>query len=114
MKEIKAYVRAALASRVAEALATEPALHFSVLEAKGISPGLPRASYDFSVALAEPFEPMVKFEIVCRDENVERLAGLIRDAAVTGRPGDGMIFIAPVEDSIRIASGARGPESLPE
>jgi nitrogen regulatory protein PII len=114
MKEVKAYVRAEVASRVAEVLTGEPGLHFSVLEAKGISPGLPRESYEFSVALAEPFEPMVKFEIVCRDESAERLATLIREAAYTGRQGDGMIFIAAVEEAIRIGSGARGPSSLPE
>ncbi len=114
MKEIKAYVRAAMANHVVEALAAEPALHFSVLEVKGISPGRPAGSYDFSVVLGEPFERMLKFEVVCREENCARIAEIIRRAASTGREGDGIIFVADVSDAIRIGTGRRGPDSLPE
>jgi nitrogen regulatory protein PII len=114
MKEIKAYVRSGMANRVVEALAAEPGLHFSVLEVKGISPGLPAGSYDFSVVLGESFEPMLKFEVVCRDENSARIAELVRRAATTGREGDGIIFVAEVAEAIRIGTGQRGPASLPE
>ena len=114
MKEIKAYVRAAMANHVVEALASEPGLHFSVLEVKGISPGLPAGSYDFSVVLGEAFERMLKFEVVCRDENCVRIAELIRRAANTGRDGDGIVFIADIGEAIRISTGRRGPDSLPE
>lgn len=114
MKEIKAYVRAVMANRVVEALASEPGLHFSVLEVKGISPGLPAGSYDFSVVLGEAFERMLKFEVVCRDENCARIAEIIRRAASTGREGDGIVFIADVAEAIRIGSGEHGPASLPE
>ena len=51
MKEVKAYVRQGMASHVVDALVTEPGLHFSVVEVKGISPGLPPGSYDYSVGL---------------------------------------------------------------
>jgi nitrogen regulatory protein PII len=114
VKEIKAYVRTTMANHVVEALASEPALHFSVLEVKGISPGLPPGSYDYSVVLGEAFERMLKFEVVCRDENCERIAELIRRAASSGREGDGIIFIAEVAEAIRISTGRRGPDSLPE
>lgn len=114
MKEIKAYVRSTMVNHVVEALASEPGLHFSVLEVKGISPGLPAGSYDFSVVLGEAFERMLKLEVVCRDENCARIAQVIRRAASTGREGDGIIFIADVEEAIRISTGQRGPDSLPE
>lgn len=114
MKEIKAYVRAAMAIHVAQALAEEPDLHFSVLDAKGISPGLSAGDSEYSVALGEPFERIVKIEVICRDESAARIAELIRRAANTGRRGDGMVFIASVEEAIRISTGERGPESLPE
>ncbi len=114
MKEIKAYVRAAMANHVVGALASEPALHFSVLEVKGVSPGLPAGSYDYSVVLGEAFERMLKFEVVCRDENAGRIAELIRRAASTGREGDGIIFIGEIEEAIHVSTGRRGPESLPE
>lgn len=113
MKEIKAYVRSAMANHVVAALASERGLHFSVLEVKGISPGLPAGSYDFSVVLGEAFERMLKFEVVCRDENGDHIAEIIRRAASTGREGDGIIFVTEVADAIRIGTGQRGPDSLP-
>jgi nitrogen regulatory protein P-II 1 len=114
VKEIKAYVRTTMANQVVQALSSEPGLHFSVLEVKGVSPGLPAGSYDFSVVLGEVFERMLQFEVVCRDENWERIVELIRRAAITGRDGDGIIFVTEVHESIRIGTGTRGPKSLPE
>jgi len=47
--------------------------------------------------------PKVKIEIVLEsDEDVERVVRIIAENARTGRPGDGRIFIIPVERSIRI------------
>lgn len=114
MREIKAYVRSHMANHVIEALASEEFLDFSILEVRGIASGLPREAYRYSVDLGEAFERIVKFEIVCREENADRLAELIRRAASTGHKGDGMIFIGPVQEAIRISTGERGPGALPE
>lgn len=114
MKEIKAYVRANMANHVVQALASEQFLDFAILEVRGIAPGLPHEAYRFSVELGEAFEAIVKFELVCRDENAERLAELIRRAAATGQKGDGMIFIGSIQEAIRISTGERGPDTLPE
>lgn len=113
MKEIKIYVRAAMANRVVAALSGELGLHFSVLEVKGIAPGVSHDSCDFSVALGEEFERVIKFEVVCRDEQWQRIAEAVRAAAATGREGDGMIFVSEVKEAIRIRTGERGPGSLP-
>ncbi len=112
MKEIKAYVRANMAHRVVEALAREGHLDFSIVSARGVTKGLPRESYSFSVGLGELVEEVVKIELVCRDENAERLADNIRQAASTGRKGDGMIFIGPIDEAIRIENGERGDQVL--
>ncbi len=47
----------------------------------------------------------VKVESVVEDQDVERTVDTIRRFAETGSPGDGRIFIIPVERSIRIRSG---------
>ena len=44
----------------------------------------------------------VKIESVVEDEDVNRVIDTIRRSAETGSPGDGRIFIIPVERSIRI------------
>jgi len=43
-----------------------------------------------------------KIEIIANDEDVDRLVDAICEAALTGKEGDGKIFVSPVEDVIRI------------
>ena len=112
MKEIRAYVRINMAEHVMAALTAEGCHDFSLMEVRRIMPGLPRESYDFSVSLGGSFEPMMKFELVCRDESVDRFVGAIRLSASTGRPGDGKIFVSAVENAVRIANNKRGDSAL--
>ncbi len=46
----------------------------------------------------------VKIESVVEDSDVDRVIDTIRGVAETGNPGDGRIFVIPVERSIRIRS----------
>ena len=46
----------------------------------------------------------VKIESVVEDSDVDRVIDTIKRVAETGNPGDGRIFIIPVERSIRIRS----------
>ncbi len=56
--------------------------------------------------------PRYQLNIVLSDHNVEKTVETIRKAACTGQVGDGLIFIYPVEDVIRIRTGERGREAL--
>jgi nitrogen regulatory protein P-II 1 len=56
--------------------------------------------------------PRVQFNIVLSDHNVEKTVETICKAASTGRPGDGLIFIYPVEEVVRIRTGERGHAAL--
>ncbi len=51
--------------------------------------------------------PKVELQIIVRDEDVEKVVDIITKTARTGRPGDGRIFIIPVEESIRVRTGER-------
>ena len=46
------------------------------------------------------------------DNLVERAIEAIRQAAATGRIGDGKIFVLNVEEAIRIRTGERGPDAI--
>ncbi len=52
--------------------------------------------------------PKVKIEMIVRDEEVEPIVQTILQYARTGEPGDGKIFILPVEDAVRIRTEERG------
>lgn len=56
--------------------------------------------------------PRLQLNIVLSDHNVEKTVETILQAARSGNIGDGMIFIYPVEEVIRIRTGERGHEAI--
>lgn len=56
--------------------------------------------------------PRYQLNIVLSDHNVDKTVETIRKAAHTGQVGDGLIFIYPVDDIIRIRTNERGSEAL--
>ncbi len=58
------------------------------------------------------FLPKVKLEIVTDDETLEAAVEAIRNAAQTGRIGDGKVFVSNVEEVIRIRTGETGSEAI--
>jgi len=56
--------------------------------------------------------PKMQLNIVLSDHNVARTVEAIRKAAYTGDEGDGMIFVLPVQDVIRIRTDERNGDAL--
>ena len=56
--------------------------------------------------------PKVRFEIVVEDERVEEIIEVVCGAARTGEVGDGKIFVAPVDEVVRIRTGERGASAI--
>ncbi|MBZ0290275.1 MAG: P-II family nitrogen regulator [Anaerolineae bacterium] len=56
--------------------------------------------------------PRIQINIVLSEHNVEKTINTIIEAAQTGQIGDGIIFVYPVDDVIRIRTGERGREAL--
>ena len=56
--------------------------------------------------------PKIQLNIVLSEHNVEKTIEAIAKAARTGREGDGIIFVYPVEDVVRIRTGERGHDAL--
>ncbi|WP_238398225.1 ammonium transporter [Halorussus salinus] len=54
----------------------------------------------------------VKVECVVADVPADEVVEAIREAADTGEPGDGKIFVVPVEDACQVRTGVRGPEAV--
>jgi nitrogen regulatory protein P-II 1 len=53
-----------------------------------------------------------RVEIVCRDAEVDDLLAAFYQAAHTGRPGDGKVFVIDVEDAFRLKTGERGEAAI--
>ncbi len=56
--------------------------------------------------------PKMQLNIVLSDHNVARTVEAIRKAAYTGDEGDGMIFVLPVQDVVRIRTDERNGDAL--
>ena len=99
MKEIKAIIQPFMLERVINALHQIKGLPaVTISTAHGLS--VERGAHD-QVA-------KTKLEIMVPDEEVEQLVEIIQKAAHTGNPGDGRIFVLPVETTVKIRTGERG------
>ena len=51
-------------------------------------------------------------EIICRDDDVQKIIDIVLSVNSHGVEGDGKIFVLPVDESIRIHTGERGEDAL--
>ena len=58
------------------------------------------------------FLPKVKLEIAIDDTMLDRVTETISKTALTGKIGDGKIFVLNIEQAIRIRTGESGPDAL--
>lgn len=58
------------------------------------------------------FVPKIKVEIVVSDERAQEAVDTIRNAANSGKIGDGKIFVLSVEQAIRVRTGETDDEAL--
>ncbi len=58
------------------------------------------------------FIPKMKLEIIIDAAEVDNVVETIRQAAMTGKIGDGKIFVLPVEEVIRVRTGEKGQEAI--
>ena len=108
MREIKAIVRRERVSDVIGALHERPDLPgvtISLVDGVGRRPAT-SGGVEFGEV------QMAKLETVVSDELVDWVVQTIQRAALTGRPGDGKIFVIRVEQAVQIRSGNQGPEVL--
>ena len=54
----------------------------------------------------------IQLNIILSEQNLEETIETILNSASTGQTGDGLIFVYPVEEAIRIRTGERGSAAL--
>ncbi len=108
MKKIEAFIRHEALEAIHDRLATMGLPSMSVTEVKG-SGRQKGFTESYRGAKTTIFlRPKLKLEMVVDDADVDRAIDTILELAHTGEPGDGKIFILPVEESIRVRTGERG------
>jgi nitrogen regulatory protein P-II 1 len=111
-KKIEAFIREEALDAVKDALQAIGIVGMNIYEVRGhgrqggIKLSWRGTSYQMDLI------PKIQVNVVLSDHNVENAVEAIIKAARTGKEGDGLIFIYPVEDVIRIRTGERGREAL--
>ncbi len=112
MKKIEAIIKPFKLDDVKEALQDVGLQGLTVIEAKGFGRQKGHTELYRGAEYVVDFLPKVKVEIVLGDDMVEMAVGAIRNAARTGRIGDGKIFISEVQEAIRIRTGESGLDAV--
>jgi nitrogen regulatory protein P-II 2 len=58
------------------------------------------------------FLPKIRIEVAVASEEADRVVEAISAAAKTGEIGDGKIFVAPIEQAVRIRTGETDADAL--
>ncbi|MBH64525.1 MAG: transcriptional regulator [Alphaproteobacteria bacterium] len=112
MKKIEAVIKPFKLDEVKDALHEIGLQGITVTEAKGFGRQKGHTELYRGAEYVVDFLPKVKIEIVLEDNMLERAVEAIRQAAHTGRIGDGKIFVSTIEEAIRIRTGETGAEAI--
>ncbi|MGA2379332.1 MAG: P-II family nitrogen regulator [Spirochaetia bacterium] len=111
-RKIEAIIREEALDTVREALSKIGIVGMNVFEIRGHGRlGSQEHSWRYTY-LHKDMLPKIQLNIILSERNVERTVEAIMQAARTGKEGDGIVFIYPVEDVVRVRTGERGREAL--
>lgn len=112
MKKVEAIIKPFKLEEVKEALAEVGIQGMTVTEVKGFGRQKGHTEIYRGSEYTVDFLPKVKIEVVVDDAEAGSVAEAIVKSANTGKIGDGKVFIAPVEEAIRIRTGETGGEAV--
>lgn len=107
MKKIEAIVRPFQVDKVKAALVQIGLGGMTITEVQGYGRQRGHTEHYRGAEYEVAFQQKVKIEVVVADKMVEKVMDTIRNAAYTGKIGDGKIFVMPVAEAIRIRTGDR-------
>lgn len=112
VKKIEAIIKPFKLDSVKEALSDAGIEGMTVTEVKGFGRQKGHTEIYRGSEYTVDFLPKVKLEVAVADEDCARVAGVILDAAKTGKIGDGKIFILPLDTVVRIRTGEVGDTAV--
>ena len=112
MKKIEAVIRPAKVGDVCVALEKigHPGIMITEIEGHGKQKGIEQEfrGKTYKTELLSK----AKLEVVVNDQDLDKTIKVIREAAFTGKVGDGKIFIYPAENAIRIRTNEKGDTAV--
>src|SRR5262249_36921752 len=97
---------------VRDALANLGVQGMTVSEVRGVGRQNGRTEMFWGSEYTADFLPKIKIEIVLADDDAEAVVTALAQGARTGKIGDGKIFVANVEQAIRIRTHEKGVHAI--
>jgi len=112
MKMVTAIIKPFKLDEVREALSAMDVQGITVTEVKGFGRQKGHTELYRGAEYVVDFLPKIKLEAAIKADQLDRVIEAIEKAAMTGKIGDGKIFVSDLEQVIRIRTGEVGPEAL--
>lgn len=112
MKLVVAIIKPSRIEDVRQALNALDVHGMTVTEVKGYGRQKGHSEIYRGTEYAVHFLPKLKMEIAVDDSQIDAVSTAIKDAAQTGRIGDGKIFVLDLEAVTRIRTGESGSAAL--
>ncbi len=112
MKEIKAIIREDRVEEVLDALEKTGIINASVTKVAAVGRNIDPDTAKVSMQFGRKMNSMAQLALICGDRDDLRIVDIIRNAACTGSPGDGIISVANVNRVVKIRTGAESLEAI--
>jgi len=112
MKKIEAIIKPLRLSVVKEALHEIGLSGMTVLDVKGFGRQRGHDGLGNSQDYDDEFHAKIKIELIVEDSMIEQATESIKNAAYSGKIGDGKIFISNIEQVIRIRTSEKGSDAV--
>jgi nitrogen regulatory protein PII len=112
MKKIEAIIKPFKLDDVKDALNLLGIKGMTITEVKGYGRQKGHKEIYRGAEYVVDFIPKVKLELIVSSDQVNEIVDVIRKAALTGKIGDGKIFVLPMEEVIRVRTGETGEDAI--
>jgi nitrogen regulatory protein PII len=112
MKQITAVIKPFKLDDVREALSGIGIQGMTITEVKGFGRQRGHTELYRGAEYVVDFVPKIKLELAVAADQLDQALETIQKAAATGKIGDGKIFVANLEQVVRIRTGETGNEAI--
>jgi nitrogen regulatory protein P-II 1 len=112
MKKIEAIIKPFKLDDVKEALNGLGISGMTISEVKGYGRQKGHKEMYRGAEYNVEFNPKIKIELVVQADMLDKVVNTIRESALSGKIGDGKIFVLPVEEVVRVRTGERGEAAI--
>ena len=112
MKKVEAIIKPFKLSEVKDALHEIDLSGMTVSEVKGFGRQRGQDGIVKDENYDDEFLAKTKIEIIIEDEDLEKTLQAIKNAAYSGKIGDGKIFVTNIEKVIRIRTGEKDSDAV--